>query len=217
MTEKDCFSEIIWDPQTIENTSMAEIEKHIGALQLDEGQRTVVKRIVHTTGDLSLAGKVKFHPRAVEAGLAALAAGARVFTDVNMVRAGINLKKLRRYGGTVCCAVHRPEVAEAARKMGITRSAAAMRLYGPQLNNQLVAVGNAPTALFEVLRMVQQGTAVPALVVGIPVGFVGAAESKALLTKFNVPYITLPGTRGGSPVAAAVVNALIYMLEEKNG
>ncbi|MBO8138064.1 MAG: precorrin-8X methylmutase [Desulfotomaculum sp.] len=210
------FKEVLWDPAAIERTSMAEIEQHIAALKLDDGQKAVVKRIVHTTGDLNLADKVLFHPRAVGAGLAALKSGAKVFTDVNMLRAGINLKKLRRYGSTVYCKVHRPEAAEMAKKLGITRSAAAIRMFGSRLNNQLVAVGNAPTALFEVLRLVQQGIAVPALIVGMPVGFVGAAQSKELLTKFEVPYITLPGTRGGSPVAAAVINALVYLLEDQN-
>lgn len=210
------FKEVLWDPAAIERTSMAEIEQHIAALKLNDGQKAVVKRIVHTTGDLNLADKVLFHPRAVEAGLAALKSGAKVFTDVNMLRAGINLKKLRRYGSTVYCKVHRPEAAEMAKKLGITRSAAAIRMFGSRLNNQLVAVGNAPTALFEVLRLVQQGIAVPALIVGMPVGFVGAAQSKELLTKFEVPYITLPGTRGGSPVAAAVINALVYLLEDQN-
>ncbi|MTI82040.1 MAG: precorrin-8X methylmutase [Firmicutes bacterium] len=213
----DSFKEVLWDPKVIEETSMAEIEEHIGNMGLDRREKEVIKRIIHTTGDLNLADKVRFHPKAVKAGLQALKNGASVYTDVNMLRAGINLKKLRQYGGSVYCKVHRPEVSEQAKSMGITRSAAAMRMFGNQLNNQLVAVGNAPTALFEVLQMVQKGLTKPSLIIGIPVGFVGAAQSKELLTEFEIPYITLPGTRGGSPVAAAAVNALIYMLEEYHG
>lgn len=215
MTEKESYlKSVIWDPKAIENTSMAQIDKYLDGMTFDHGQRAVVKRIVHTTGDPSLASMVKFHPQAISAGLEALRSGVRVFTDVNMVRAGINLKKLRKYGGTVYCAVHRPEVAVVASAQGITRSAAAFRLYGNKLDKQLVVVGNAPTALFEVLRLMQQGIASPAMIIGIPVGFVGAVESKELLTKFDIPYITLPGTRGGSPLAAAVVNGLLNHMED---
>lgn len=214
MNVEDYFKNILWDPAAIEHTSMAEIDHYIEGLSLDVGEKSVVKRVVHTSGDPSLAPLVKFHPQAMMAGLTALKGGATVFTDVNMVRAGINLKRLRQYGGTVRCAVFRQEVAQAAKDWEITRSAAAMRLFGSKLDNQLVAIGNAPTALFEVLRMVEEKLIKPALIVGVPVGFVGAAESKELLTKFDIPYITLPGTRGGSPLAAAIVNALIYLLEE---
>lgn len=211
---EDYFTDILWDPQTIEQTSMADIDRYIAGLSLNSKEISVVKRIIHTSGDPSLACQVKFHPRALTAGLEAIRGGAEVFTDVNMVRVGINQKRLSRYGGKVNCAVDQPEVAQAAQNWGITRSAAAMRLYGSRLNNQLVAIGNAPTALFEVLRMAKEKTIRPALIVGTPVGFVGAAESKELLTKFDIPYITLPGTRGGSPLAVAIVNALIYLLEE---
>jgi len=214
MNIEDYFKNIMWDPTAIEHTSMTEIDHYTEHLSLDTGEKAVVKRMVHTSGDPSLGPLVKIHPQAVLAGLTAIKHGATIFTDVNMVRAGINLKKLRQYGGTIRCSIHRQEVAQAAQSWGITRSAAAMRLFGPKLDNQLVVIGNAPTALFEVLRMVEQKLIKPALIVGIPVGFVGAAESKELLTKFDVPYITLPGTRGGSPLAAASVNALIYLLED---
>ena len=130
----------------------------------------------------------------------ALRKGAHIYTDVEMVRTGINKKKLASFGGEVHCLVADPDVAVRAKQEGITRSMIAMRQFGKDLNGSIVAIGNAPTALFEVL--------------GIPVGFVGAAESKAELAANGiVPYITVEGTKGGSPIAAAAVNAMMYLID----
>ena len=131
-----------------------------------------------------------------------------------MVRTGINKKKLASFGGEVHCLVADPDIAARAKKEGVTRSMVAMRQFGKDLNGSIVAIGNAPTALFEVLRLVHEEGIRPACVVGIPVGFVGAAESKAELAENGiVPYITVAGTKGGSPIAAAAVNAMMYLID----
>ena len=154
------------------------------------------------------------HPEAIDRAIEALKAGAHIYTDVEMVRTGINKKKLASFGGEVHCLVADPDVAVRAKAEGITRSMVAMRQFGKDLDGNIVAIGNAPTALFEVLRLVREEGIRPACIVGIPVGFVGAAESKAALAENGiVPYITVEGTKGGSPIAAAAINALMYLID----
>lgn len=202
---------IIWDPREIETRSMEIIETFLVSANLSPLEKMVVKRVIHTTGDPEIVGAIRFHPQAVAAGIRALRSGSLVYTDVNMLKAGINSKTLADYGGQIFCSIADPAVIQAAQAWGITRAAAAMRLYGPKLNNAVVAIGNAPTALFEVLDLVEQGVCLPALIVGTPVGFVGAAESKELLIgQETVPYISVRGTRGGSPIAVSMINALLY-------
>lgn len=205
---------IIWNPHEIEARSMEIIEAHLSGYDFAPVEKQVVKRVVHTTGDPDIVKYLRFHPRAVEDGLAALRGGASVFTDVNMLKAGINAARLGIYGGQVYCSINEPQTIDNARKCNITRAAAAMRQYGSRLDGAVIAIGNAPTALFEVLEMVRQGICHPALVVGTPVGFVGAAESKDLLVEQNqLPFVSLVGTRGGSPIAVSVINALLYSEE----
>jgi len=206
----DIFEGVLWHPREIERESMRLVEEFLRPLRLSPGEKAVVGRIIHTSGDPDLAKQVRFHPRAVEAGVAALKRGAHVYTDVTMLGAGINSSRLSRWGGAVHCAVHSPAVVAEAKARGITRSAVAMERFGEKLNGQVVAIGNAPTALFVLLGMIRRGLR-PALVVGMPVGFVGAARSKELLMQADVPYITIRGTRGGSPLAAATINALLYI------
>lgn len=207
--------DIIWDPRSIENKSMEIIESFLDAAAFSPREKMVVKRVVHTTGDPQIVELIRFHPQAVEAGIRALSNGASVYTDVNMLKTGINQKKLAAFGGEVFCAIADPVVIQAAEEWGITRAAAAMRLYGSRLDKGVVAIGNAPTALFEVLNLVEQGVCQPALIVGTPVGFVGAAESKEMLVaQDKVPYISLVGTRGGSPIAVSIINALLYHDQE---
>lgn len=204
------YDEIIWNPQEIERESMRQVDEFLKGFTFSPTEKAVVSRIVHTSGDPDLASQVRFHHRATESGLAALRKGAHVFTDVSMIIAGINKNRLGELGGEAHCLVHSPEVAEEAKRRGTTRSAVAIEVFGEKLNGQVIAIGNAPTALFTLIQMIQKGLR-PALVVGMPVGFVGAAQSKELLTKVDIPYITLLGTRGGSPLAAATINALLYM------
>jgi precorrin-8X/cobalt-precorrin-8 methylmutase len=203
--------EIIWKPKEIENKSMQIIDGFISGYHFSEIERDVVKRVIHTTGDPNIVNNIHFHPEAAETGIKALTGGANIFTDVNMLKAGVNSRKLEQYGGNIFCTIAESETAESAQNWGITRAAAAMRLHGEKLSDSIVAIGNAPTALFEVLDLIEKGIARPALIVGTPVGFVGAVESKELLMQKNiVPYITIRGTRGGSPIAASIINALMY-------
>ena len=203
--------EIIWNPKEIEAKSMAIVDEYLVGYAFTPIEKDVVKRIIHTTGEPTILSSVLFHPYAARDGITALRGGANIFTDVNMLKAGINTKTLNGFGGEIFCGVAEEEIAQVAKDGGITRSAAAMRMYGKRLNGAVIAIGNAPTALFEVLDLIEKGIAKPALVVGTPVGFVGAMESKELMIEKNlIPYITVRGTRGGSPIAASIVNALMY-------
>lgn len=200
-------------PQEIEARSMAIIDGLLPGGDWSPAERTVVKRLVHTSGDPSLATAVRFSPGAAEAGAAALHAGAPVFTDTHMVRIGVNEQRVLAYGGPLECLISDPVIAEESRRTGRTRAACAMRAFGARLDGAVVALGNAPTALREVLSLADEGVARPALVIGMPVGFVDAAESKDALTSSDLTFVAIEGTRGGSPLAAATVNALLRVAE----
>ncbi|MDP1808762.1 MAG: precorrin-8X methylmutase [Actinomycetota bacterium] len=180
-------------------------------LPVEPGQREIAKRVVHATGDPSLGRALLFSDNAVAAGLNAIKQGKIIVTDVRMVKAGISADLLPR-GNTVVSGLEAIEADLPA--SGLTRCARgirdALRIYP----DALIAVGNAPTALSEVCRMIDDKSIEPPLVVGTPVGFVGAAQAKEALTKRSVDFITLPGTRGGSPVAAAIINALAKLAGE---
>ena len=206
--------DFIKEPMAIENRSMELIAPHLEGLGLDERATKLYSRLIHASGDVGYAPITRVHPEAIDRAIEALKAGAHIYTDVEMVRTGINKKKLASFGGEVHCLVADPNVAVRAKAEGITRSMVAMRQFGKDLDGSIVAIGNAPTALFEVLRLVREEGIRPACIVGIPVGFVGAAESKAALAENGiVPYITVEGTKGGSPIAAAAINALMYLID----
>lgn len=204
----------ITDPMTIEKKSFEIIAPYLEKFALDEKQTKVYSRLIHASGDPDYANWIKIHQDAIKAGCRALKEGKHIFTDVEMVRTGINKRKLATFGGEVHCLIGEEQILEQAKADGITRSMAAMRAFGSRMDGAIVAIGNAPTALFEVIRLMQEENIRPALIVGVPVGFVGAAESKDELAKLSpVPYITVFGNKGGSPIAAAAINALIYMLD----
>ena len=206
----------IKDPSEIETRSMALIAPYLQGLNLDERHTKVFSRVIHAAGDPDYANHIRIHPEAIDAAIAAICKGADVFCDVEMVRTGISKKTLAQYGGQVQCLIADPTVATLAKEQGITRSMAAFRTFGHQLDGAVVAVGNAPTALFELFRLMEEENVRPAVVIGVPVGFVGAAESKDLLQeKSNAPYITVLGNKGGSPIAASILNALLYMMGPK--
>ena len=208
--------DFIKQPMDIENKSMEIIAPHLAGLNLSEAATKVYSRMIHASGDVDYAKVIRLHPKAIEATQEALKCGANVYTDVEMVRTGINKKAFGRYGGKIECRVADPEIAEIAKREGITRSMAAMRAFGKDLAGSIVAIGNAPTALFEVLRLAKEEDILPAVIIGIPVGFVGAADSKKLLAENTlVPYVTVEGTKGGSPIAASVVNAIMYLLDNR--
>jgi precorrin-8X/cobalt-precorrin-8 methylmutase len=198
-------------PHEIEEKSMEIINGLIGTLEIPPAEQAIVKRIVHTTGDPEYAKLVKIHPKATEAAFQAIKNGGDIFTDVRMVLTGINKKKLAVFGGIVHCAIDDPVVADAAAISGETRAITAMKHFGEKIHGSIVAIGNAPTALFQLLKMVDAGIK-PALIVGTPVGFVGAKESKELLETYDIPFVTVTGYKGGSAVAAATINALLFQL-----
>jgi precorrin-8X/cobalt-precorrin-8 methylmutase len=200
-------------PHEIEVRSMAIIDGLLPAGDWSPGELAVVKRLVHTSGDPSLAAAVRFSKGAVEAGVAALRGGCLVATDTHMARTGINVARVDAYGGMLECLISGEAIAEESRRTGRTRAACAMRALGGRLEGAVLALGNAPTALREVLALAAEGVARPALVIGMPVGFVDAAESKDALMDGDLTFIAIEGTRGGSPLAAATVNALLRVAE----
>ena len=205
---------MITKPMEIENRSMEIIAPHLEGLNLTEDEKKVCSRIIHASGDVAYAPIIKIHKNAIETIKSAIKRGANVFTDVEMVKRGINFKTLSKFGGEIFCKVADDDVRDFAIKNGITRSMAAMRLFNKQLNNQIIAIGNAPTALFEVLRLIKEENIIPAAIIGVPVGFVGAAQSKSeLIAQKNVPFITVEGTKGGSSIAVAAFNAILYLLD----
>lgn len=205
----------ILDPKKIEAESFRIIEGLIPASEFPRREREVVKRVIHATTDLEYAKEIIFHPGAVESGLAAIRQGRDIVCDVGMVKTGINAGMLSVFGGKVICYINDADVIRTAARLKIARAIAAMRKSAKRLTGAIVCIGNAPTALFEVCDLVKQGAAQPALIIGIPVGFVGAADSKKELLSAGVPYITNSGTKGGSSVAAAMANALLKLAEEK--
>ncbi len=202
---------IIFRPQQIEAESFQIIDKYVRKLKLPASQEEIVKRVIHATADTDYARNLIFHPQAILNALRLIRAGKNIVTDVNMLKVGINKKLLKRYGCSVSCRIANKRVIDAAGEWGITRAAAAMRLTGNKLNGSLVAIGNAPTALFELCRLIEEKKIAPGMIVGVPVGFVGAVESKAKLMDVSTPYITNIGRKGGSPTAAAIVNALLKL------
>ena len=202
-------------PEEIEKKSFEIIEKEAGAHGFDPAAWTVVARMIHTSADFDYIQTVRIHPGAIPAGISAIREGAPIFTDTRMAMAGIRRRDLNAYGVEVKCLMEDPAIAETAVQKGITRAEAAVEAAAAGLSGGIsggiYVVGNAPTALLKLIALIRSASARPALVVGLPVGFVNAAESKAELLKTDIPYITNQGRKGGSNVAAAVVNALIQM------
>ncbi len=205
---------MITQPMEIETRSFEIIAPYLEKLNLREDEKKIYSRIIHAAGDVEYAPIIKISATAIDAAKAAILRGANIFTDVEMVRTGINKRALKKFGGEVFCKVADDEVKNFAAQKKITRSMAAMRIFGENLNGAVVAIGNAPTALFEVLRLVKEENISPAVIIGVPVGFVGAADSKAeLFAQDKIPFITVEGTKGGSPIAVAAVNAILYLLD----
>lgn len=204
---------IIKDPKKIESRSFEIIERRLKGLKLTLFEKEVVRRVAHATADLNLAKKLIFHPQAIKKGLTAIREGRDIIVDASMVGAGINKRILSGFGGKVICFMNDKEVMRESGELKITRAILAMRRSAGLMNAGIVAIGNAPTALFELCDLINSGKANPALVVGVPVGFVGAAESKKELRTMGVSFISNPGRRGGSSVAAAIINALLKIAE----
>lgn len=198
-------------PADIERRSMELIEAELKA-PLPPELAPVVKRVIHTTADFDYAQTLCFSPDAVERGRAALKQGCTVVTDTTMAQSGINKRALAALGGHTECFIAHPEVVRMAQERGCTRSAAAVDYATENLTGPLMfAIGNAPTALIRLWELVEAGALRPELVIGVPVGFVNVVEAKELALRLPVPYIVARGRKGGSTVAAAIVNALLYL------
>jgi precorrin-8X/cobalt-precorrin-8 methylmutase len=200
----------IIQPDAIEAESFRIIDAEMGPHDFSAVEWPVVQRAIHATADFELGRSLVFHPRAVEAGIAAIRKGADVVADVQMVQAGISAASLAEFGGRVLCYMADPDVAARARAEGTTRAIQSMRKAAREAPEAIYAIGNAPTALLELVRLVEDGEAAPSLIIGVPVGFVSAAEAKEQLRQQTVvPYITNRGRKGGTPVAVSITNALL--------
>lgn len=200
------------EPKTIEKNSFEIITEELGDKKFDEKEGKVVKRVIHTTADFEYADILEIHEDAIESGINALKNGCDIYADTGMVLSGINKRVLGELGGQVCNFVHDEDVVIEAKKREITRSMVAIEKAMNNKNIKIFAIGNAPTALFTLKEKIEKGMPKPDLIIGVPVGFVGAAESKEIIKDLGVPYIVTNGRKGGSTVAAAIVNALLYMI-----
>ena len=196
-------------PDEIEKRSFEIIGRELDR-QLDPVQEPVIKRVIHTTADFSYVDSLIFSEGVVEKAKQAIREGASIVTDTNMAKAGINKKVLERFGGAAHCYIADTDIAEKAKQDGTTRAVASMEKAVSLGNNLIFAIGNAPTALIHLYRMISEGRLSPKLIIGVPVGFVNVVESKELILTTKIPYIVARGRKGGSNVAAAICNALLY-------
>lgn len=201
----------IKDPVEIERRSMEIIQGEVDGTGFDEKELLVVKRMIHTTGDFDYKNIVLFKNSPIEEGLKLLRKGCSICTDTKMAYSGINKKALEKSGSSIKCYIDDERVLKRAKETGTTRSSAAVDMARED-GVDIFVIGNAPTALFRIGELIGEGKIAPSLVIGVPVGFVGAAESKEYIRGFNIPSITTEGTKGGSNVAASIVNALLYMV-----
>lgn len=199
-------------PKDIEKRSFEIITELLGSRRLDPENEPVIKRVIHTTADFDFADNLVFSPHAVEQGLRALRAGCDIVTDTQMAKAGISKPALEKLGGRVHCFMSDADVAQEAQKRGLTRAAVSMERAAALQKPCIFAVGNAPTALLRLRELIDDGRLAPALVIGVPVGFVNVIESKEQILSASVPHIVARGRKGGSAVAAAICNALLYQL-----
>ena len=206
--------------QSIEDASMQMIEDEIGSHNYNEKEWPIVRRIIHSTADFDFAGKNKviFSQNAIKNGIEALRNGKSIVVDVNGVIGGLNKQNPKDFQNEIICNISNPQAMELAKKEGKTRSQISMRMAASYIDGGIVAIGNAPTALLEVIQMVKEGLVQPALIVGIPVGFISSPESKEELAKLtDVEFITNIGRKGGSSSASAIVNALYKLLRAELG
>lgn len=200
-------------PADIEKRSMEIIGEELGNQIFDPLEEPIIKRCIHTSADFDYASNLVFSEGAVPIALDALREGASVVTDTNMGKSGVNKRILESLGGACYCFMADEDVAEQARKQGTTRAVASMDKAASVEGPVIVAVGNAPTALVRLYELIQEGKIKPALIIGVPVGFVNVIPAKELIMTAGVPYVVAKGRKGGSNIAAAIVNALLYMIQ----
>nr|WP_300094285.1 precorrin-8X methylmutase [Sedimentibacter sp.] len=203
------------EPQNIEKRSFEIIQEELGDLKLDHEKEPIIKRVIHTTADFDYVKNLIFSEDAVKKAKAALKNGATIITDTNMACSGINKKAAAKYGVDIKCFMADEDVAEEASRRKETRATVSME-RASKINGPLIfAVGNAPTALIKLYELITEEKIMPALIIGVPVGFVNVVEAKELIMSLDIPYIVAKGRKGGSNVAAAIINALLYNAEEE--
>jgi len=207
------FKPLTVQPQEIEDKSFQIITEELGDHPFTAEQYPVVQRVIHASADFELGRSLIFHPDAIRAGIQAIRSGKTVVADVQMVQVGVSKPRLEKFGGNVRVYISDPDVIEEAKRLNTTRAIISMRKAVKEAEGGIFAIGNAPTALLELIRLVKEGEAKPGLIIGMPVGFVSAAESKEELAKLDVPFITNIGRKGGSTVTVAALNALAIMAE----
>lgn len=208
MDFKTDFKPLTVQPQEIEGKSFAMITEELGEHPFTDRQFSVVQRVIHASADFELGRSMVFHPDAIEAGIRAIRGGQPLVADVQMIQAGVSKERLKRFGMEVNVYISDPDVMEEAKRLNTTRAIISMRKAIGQATGGIYAIGNAPTALLELIRLVKSGEAKPSLIIGMPVGFVSAAESKDELRKLDIPFITNIGRKGGSTIVVAAINAL---------
>jgi precorrin-8X/cobalt-precorrin-8 methylmutase len=202
--------------RSIEDGSFAIIDREAGAHEFGPAEWQIVRRVIHATADFEFKTLMRFHPDAVRAGVTALRSGCALLVDVKMISAGLNEERLSAYRCAVHSFISDDDVMATAKANNSTRAIEAMRKAHRLnlLNGAIVAIGNAPTALLEVARLIREEAARPALVIGVPVGFVSAAESKEATLELPSPFIVAQGRKGGSPIAVAIIHALLLLSAE---
>ncbi|WP_339238378.1 precorrin-8X methylmutase [Paenibacillus sp. FSL R5-0517] len=211
MDFKTEFKPLTVQPQEIEGKSFEMITEELGEHPFTAEQYPVVQRVIHASADFELGRSMVFHPDAIQAGIAALRAGQSVIADVQMIQAGVSKDRIRGFGGDVHVHISDPDVMEEAKRLNTTRAIISTRKANQLYEGGIYAIGNAPTALLELIRLVKEGEAKPGLIIGMPVGFVSAAESKDELRKIDIPFITNIGRKGGSTIVVAALNAISLM------
>lgn len=201
-------------PMEIEKRSFEIITQELGGRKLPKEQEPIIKRVIHTTADFEYADTLTFSEDAVAKALDAIRSGANIVTDTQMAKSGINKRVLAKFGGAVYNFMQEEEVARMAKERGCTRAAACMDKAAELSGPLIFAIGNAPTALVRLYELIEAGAVRPQLIIGVPVGFVNVVQSKELILGLQVPHIVARGRKGGSNVAAAIVNALLYLLDE---
>jgi precorrin-8X/cobalt-precorrin-8 methylmutase len=196
----------------IEKRSFEIITELLGDRRLESEHEPVIKRVIHTTADFEYADNLVFSEHAVQKGIESLRNGCDIVTDTQMTKAGINKTILGKLGGQVHCFMSDSDVAQEAAERGVTRAGVAMEKAAKLQKPCIFAIGNAPTALIRIRELMDSGKLSPVLVIGVPVGFVNVVESKELIIASNAPYIVARGGKGGSNVAAAICNALLYQI-----
>lgn len=201
-------------PRDIEKRSFEIITEELGDIKLDKDKEKIIKRVIHTTADFEYVNTLTFSEDVVNKAMEAIKRGACIVTDTQMAKSGINKKSLAKHGGEVYCFMSDEDVAEIAKKNGTTRATASMDKAASLDKELIFAIGNAPTALVRLYELIEEKRIDPKLVIGVPVGFVNVVESKELIIKSGVPHIVSRGRKGGSNVAAAICNALLYMIDD---